>query len=222
MTAASPARRIPSELLDALTSFESPVVFNPWSEQDSLDLHWGSGADAEMRMERLQQHFDCDPLFILIGEAPGYQGCHFSGVPFTNEKLIMQGKVPRVSIEYGRITTRELPWCEPSATIVWRVLHELGIADRVVMWNAFAWHPHRQGEPYSNRAPSRAELDAGLPVLRAVLDHFTGVPVVPVGRVAEVTLSALGIKTRPGIRHPANGGAGKFRSGLREIVEALR
>lgn len=217
MTAASPVRQLPAELISGIVGSLFLNVFNPWIQIDPMD---GPNASAA-RLTRLRAHFNCDPLLILIGEAPGYQGCHFSGVPFTNEKLILENMIPRVSAPSGRFTLRDRPWCEPSATIVWRALHELGIADRVVMWNAFAWHPHKPGEPYSNRAPTRAEIDAGLPVLRAVLDHFAGVPVVPVGRVAEVTLSALGIKTRPGIRHPANGGASKFRAGLREIVEGM-
>ncbi len=174
-----------------------------------------------LRFYRLERHFDCDPLMLLVGEAPGYQGCHFSGVPFTNEKLILDGKIPRVHAP-ARITSRQRSFCEPSATIVWGALHDLGFADRVVMWNAFAWHPHKPGEPYSNRAPARAELQSGIPVLRAVLSHFSGVPIVPIGRVAESTLKLMGVEARPALRHPSMGGASQFRAGLTEIAEAMK
>ena len=70
------------------------------------------------------------------------------------------------------------------------------------MWNAFAWHPHEPGKPYSNREPTPEELRKGLPVLRGVLSHFAGVPVVPVGRKAEETLMVLKVKAMPWVRHP--------------------
>jgi hypothetical protein len=200
-----------TELLDSLTRFSSPNVFNPWSSRDEKDC---TGLGADGRKRRLLQHFDCNPIMILVGEAPGYQGCRFSGVPYTSERLILSGRIPRIT-ESGRLTTRKLSFSEPSATVVWGMLDDLGIGDRVVMWNAFAWHPHEPGNPYSNRAPSRAELAAGLPILCGVMAHFAGVPVVPVGRKAEETLMALEVKAMPWVRHPSRSGAALFREELR-------
>lgn len=191
-------------------------MFNPWRHDDPLDAAAGAAA---ARVTRLRAHFDCRPALILVGEAPGYQGCHFSGIPFTNEKLILQGAIPRVSAS-RRLTTRERPWCEPSATIVWRNLHALGLADRAVLWNTFAWHPFKAGNRLSNRTPTRTEVDAGLTVLRAVLAHFDGAPVVPVGRIAARTLAQLGVRATPAVRHPAMGGATEFGRGLAGIVGA--
>lgn len=201
-------------LITLLQQFEAPDVFNPWRQADPLDLARGGAA---RRIERLRAHFDCRPELLLVGEAPGYQGCHFSGIPFTNEKLICAGAIPRVS-SATRLTTRPRPWCEPSATIVWRTLGELGLADRAILWNTFAWHPHKPGNPLSNRTPTRAEIAAGLGVLRAVLGHFKNVPVVPVGQVAGRTLAALGIATLPPVRHPSMGGAKEFARGLAQLA----
>jgi uracil-DNA glycosylase len=200
------------ELVGLVGSYSGPDVFNPWRDGDPLDDRDGPGN----RRIRLFQHFDCEPTFLLIGEAPGYQGCHFSGVPFTNEKLILDGVVPRVT-RRQRITSRPRPWSEPSATIVWRVLHALGVAERTVMWNAFAWHPHKAGEPMSNRRPTQTELVGGLSVVRAVLSHFSAARVVAVGRVAEVTLKRLSIPFDAAIRHPSMGGATEFEAGMRKL-----
>jgi uracil-DNA glycosylase len=206
------------DLVMSLSVFRAPNVFNPWGEVDTLDrLHAFGAMD---RRTRLYQHFDCTPRFLLIGEAPGYQGCHFSGVPFTNEKLLLDGVVPRVTCD-GRITTREKPWSEPSATIVWRTLHELGIAESTVMWNAFAWHPHKPGEPMSNRAPTRAELIAGAFALRAVLEHFDGAKLIAVGQVALKAIDRLNLGgpwEPSAVRHPSMGGAKEFEMGMREFV----
>ncbi|PTX98509.1 uracil-DNA glycosylase [Opitutus sp. ER46] len=196
-----------------LQQFKAPQVFNPWTDEDPLDALGGASAG---RVERLRAHFDCKPAVVLLGEAPGYQGCHFSGIPFTNEKLILEGAIPRVTSVF-RLTTRERPWCEPSATIVWRTLRELGLAERTVLWNTFAWHPHKPGDRLSNRTPTRTEVESGLEVLRAVLKHFAGAAVVPVGQIAGRTLASLGVEALPPVRHPAMGGATAFRKGLEDL-----
>lgn len=205
-----------NRIIHALQQFDAPNVFNPWRQDDPMDAVCGG---AESRTERLRAHFDCKPVLMLVGEAPGYQGCHFSGVAFTNEKLILDGAIPRVSSVF-RLTTRERPWCEPSATIVWRTLREFGLAERTVLWNAFAWHPHKSGTPLSNRTPTPQEVAAGNVALRAVTTHFAGVPIVPVGQVAARALLNMGIATLPPVRHPSMGGATMFREGIRNLISA--
>lgn len=197
-----------------LVDYRSANVFNPWGEDDATDSYPGGAA---MRLMRLEEHFACEPKFLLVGEAPGYQGCHFSGVPFTNEKLLLEGRVPRLKVNL-RITQRELPWSEPSATIMWRTLHELAIADRTVMWNAFAWHPYKPGAPMTNRAPTENELLNGSRVLRAVIEHFPGVHIIAVGRVAEKILRRFEVRTHGAVRHPSMGGATAFREGMSALV----
>lgn len=203
---------IRSVIEDQIGTFTKENVFNPWLESDDLDIE-PANAPGDRR-KRLAQHFDCDPQFVLIGEAPGYQGCHFSGVPFTNEALLVDRAVPRVTIEHDRITHRPLPWREPSATIVWGELYKLKLAERVVMWNAYAWHPFNKGEMHSNRTPTKSELSAGIGVLRSVLSLFPHARVIAVGNNAEWSLCQLGIRYDGKVRHPANGGANEFRKQL--------
>lgn len=205
-----------NDLIEQLAEFTAPNVFNPWRDMDPLDVGFGH----LHRRLRLARHFNVRPKLLLIGEAPGYQGCHFSGVPFTNEKLILDGAIPRVHTT-GRLTKRERPWREPSATIVWRTLHELGLAEHVVLWNAFAWHPHKPGNPMSNRAPTRTELEQGRPVLMKVLEYFEGVPIVPVGRVAARTLADLKVEAMHNVRHPSMGGANDFCTGMMNLARKL-
>ena len=202
---------------DALQQFRAPGVFNPWAERDPLDMGDG-GPDA--RLARLKAHFDVDPLLVLIGEAAGYQGCHFSGLAFTNERLMLEGRIPRVAVD-GRFTARPRPWCEPSATVVWGALHAHGVAPRTVLWNSFAWHPFKDGNLYSNRAPTRAELEAGRAVLDGVLGAFAGAALVAVGQVAGRSLRALGREPTAVLRHPSMGGANEFRAGLGQLVAGL-
>jgi len=208
---------------EALRAFRSRHVFNPWAERDPLDATGGAGRPElgpAGRLARLRAHFAVAPALVLLGEACGYQGCHFSGLPFTNEKLLLAGRIPRVSV-VARLTTRPQPWCEPSATVVWGALHALGLAERTVLWNAFAWHPFRPGIPYSNRAPTREELAAGRDVLDGVLDAFTRASLVAVGKVAQRALRELGREPCATLRHPSMGGADKFRTGLAALAAQL-
>jgi hypothetical protein len=133
---------------------------------------------------------------LLVGEAAGYRGARVSGLPFTSERQLT-GAGP----------------AEATATIVHRVLAELGLEHEVLLWNVLPAHPHLPGRPRTNRRPRRAEVEAGRPFLAELA---RGRRVVPVGRVAG---DALGL---PSIRHPSRGGAHAFQRGLAELrLEAL-
>lgn len=204
------ARRGPQQRLGS--------VFNPWKDRDPIDLPDDGPDDRRLR---LLFHFTgiVPPKLLLVGEAPGYQGCHFSGVPFTNEALIAEGVVPRMP--QARITTREKPWSEPSARIVWSTLHELQLAERVVMWNAYPWHPHVDGDPMTNRTPKTTEIKEGLHLLQSVIRAFPDALLVAVGRKSEQALGLLGNRDFYRVRHPSMGGANEFRDGMRGIAGEL-
>lgn len=208
------ARR--SAFLDMLRAASPAGTFNPWRDRDpDTDLH--ADAPAE-RLGRLEAHFSTRAGHVLVGEAAGYQGCKVSGIPFTSERLILEGRIPRVTTRQARLSSRARPWSEPSATTVWGTLHDLGIAGEAVLWNAFPWHPHRPGELQSNRTPTPAERAAGLPVLAAALALFPRARVFAVGRQAQSALEQSGVAAIP-LRHPSMGGATRFRQ---ELHAALR
>jgi hypothetical protein len=202
--------------LHRLRSYRAEHVFNPWAQRNADDLP-GNGPAA--RLERLAAHVGVDAAQVLIGEAPGYQGCRVSGIPFTSERLIMAGLIPRVGAQSARLSARPRPWSEPSATIVWSALHELGIAHTTVLWNTFPWHPHRPDNPYSNRAPTRAECQLGLSIVETLLAGLPHARLFAVGRYAERVLREIG-REAVVLRHPAQGGAGQFRRTLRAALSA--
>jgi uracil-DNA glycosylase len=197
----------------ALQSYTKPDVFNPWRDTDVHDVYefaW------KMRTARLRLHLELPAKFLLIGEAPGYRGCHFSGIPFTCEKQLCDGIVPRIADEH-RITKRELPYSEASATVIWRTLYQLNIANDTKMWNAFAWHPHVEGLPMSNRTPTPREVHDAAPLLGAVIDQFRDAKIIAVGAISSRMLKALDVGHYP-VRHPSMGGARTFLEQMEKLV----
>lgn len=205
-----PTMALIDRLLHALANAPPrPGLYNPWREQDGFDLH----ADAvRQRRSRLCKHFDTKPRVILIGESPGYQGARYSGIPFTSERLLCEGLIPRIE-SCPRLTSRARPFSEPSATIVWGTAEALGVAEQMILWNAQPFHPMKPGQPLSNRTPTAEELEAGMDILQMVLQLHSGARVVAVGQKAHRSLTQLGCRFTA-IRHPAYGGAGEFAAGL--------
>jgi uracil-DNA glycosylase len=147
-----------------------------------------------LRRARLRTYLEsrAGAPFVLVGEAAGYRGARISGIPFTSERQLT-GTGP----------------AEATATIVHRVLTELGVEDEVLLWNVVPTHP---GSETSNRRPTRAEVAAAAPFL----DELTrGRTAIAVGRLAAAALDA------PYVRHPSHGGAAAFEQGLRRAFATI-
>jgi hypothetical protein len=190
-------------------------LFNPWRDCCPHDAPGNGPAE---KLNRLAHHLDCNPEFILAGEAPGYQGCRYSGIAFTSERLLGEGAIPRIPTLTGRLSIRRLPFSEPSATIVWKTLYRLGIEERTILWNAMQLHPYRLDNLWSNRTPAPEEIRLGEPALRVLIETFPAARIVAVGKKSEELLREMGIPIAGSVRHPANGGATKFAAGLKDLM----
>ena len=129
-------------LTDTLPSGRA-TLFNPWRDPCTDDKLRN---DPEAKLARLAAHLDCDPKLILCGEAQSYRGCRHSGIAFTSEHLLLEGTIPRIPAMSHRLTIKKSPYKEGSATTIWKVLYELGIEERTVLWNAIQMHPHKPGK----------------------------------------------------------------------------
>jgi uracil-DNA glycosylase len=149
------------------------------------------GERAGLLRGRLERYLDehAEARVLVVAEAPGYRGTRVSGIPLTSERQLT-GSGP----------------AEATATIVHRVLAELGCGGDVLLWNAVPTHP---GDALSNRRPTPREVAAGIPFARELA---AGRRVVAVGRVAHEAFGGTYV------RHPSHGGAQAFRRGLRELL----
>jgi len=173
----------PLELVDRLARARIGETFNQY-------------AGASLLQERLRGYLEAraDAEIVLVGEAAGYRGARVSGLPFTSERQL-SGSGP----------------AEASATIVHRVLAELGVEDEVLLWNVVPTHP---GTATSNRRPTRAEVEAAAPFLRAIV---AGRQPIAVGRLAAAALDGAAY-----VRHPSHGGARSFAAGLERQFATIR
>lgn len=209
------------------------ALFNPWHDVDPL--HDASPGAPLVRREQLASYLGerQKATVILLAEALGYQGGHFTGIAMTSERLLLghlrhKGLGPELVFSGPpRRTSREdvKPdgFTEPTATIVWGAMHDLGVdTRRVILWNAFPWHPYKPDKGFlSNRTPCDEEVMLGRPVLRALMAYASGARVLAVGQKSASLLAAMGI-TAPALRHPANGGAGQFRAQFARLMTQPR
>ena len=195
-------------LLAELTRLRIGATFNQYADAGPDDV---PGA-AAIRLENLRAYLAERPGadVVCLGEAGGYQGMRWSGIAFTSERDLLRWGAPY------RTTCAARTWSEPSGTIVHKVLAELGAEHRVILWNTVPTHPHRPGEPLSNRRPTIAEVEAGAPLAMRLVELVRPRTVVAVGRIAESVLPA----GTAYVRHPANAGGPAFREGMRAIVAA--
>jgi len=171
----------PPDLVARLADAEIGETFNQYAASPLLPDRLRSYLEARRKAE-----------VVLVGEAAGYRGARVSGIPFTSE--------------------RQLTGCGPAeatATIVHRVLAELGAEEDVLLWNVVPTHP---GSETSNRRPTRAEVEDAAPFL---VELTRGRSSIAVGRLAAAVLEA------PYIRHPSHGGAAAFEAGLRRVFATI-
>lgn len=225
------------DFLHMLKKSPPGAVFNPWWQVDKQN-DIGRNAPG-IRRKQLGAYLRArkgKAKFVVIGEALGYRGGHFSGIPMTSERILL-GKKKDAGIDPEQIfsspavagprRTSKPQKCrhgfsEPTATIVWGTLLRLGLKpEQFVLWNAFPWHSFdsRRGM-LSNRMPNKSERAAGLPVLKAFLELFSCDQVVALGEIAAAQLEELNVNAHC-VRHPASGGAKLFRQQIGRIVSKL-
>jgi hypothetical protein len=223
------------DFLRLLKNSPSGAVFNPWWQVDEQD---DAGRDGPaIRRNQLRAYLEerlGKSKVAIIGEALGFRGGHFSGIPMTSERILL-GKKKDSGIHPEQVfssiqarRTSKPQKCpdglsEPTATIVWGALLKQGLKpQQFVLWNAFPWHSFdsRRGM-LSNRMPNKSERSAGLSVLKAFLDLFPCNEILALGNVAGLQLKELNAEIYQ-VRHPASGGAKLFRQQISGIAQKMR
>jgi uracil-DNA glycosylase len=225
------------------------AVFNPWwqvDEQNDIDRN-----APEIRRKHLASYFGerlGKARLAIVGEALGYRGGHFSGIPMTSERMLLRKKS---EIEAALSQHRDLSrraghggrrpplqiicsikpcrtskpsvcpdgFSEPTATIVWGALLKIGVLpDEFVLWNAFPWHSF---DPHRGLLSNRMPNKSDQLVGRPVLKAF--LELFPCEQIVALGKIAAAQLEQLGfnahcVRHPASGGAKLFRQQIAKIV----
>lgn len=223
-----------NSLFKELKNTPEGPFFNPWFQRDTK--HDLSDNAPDIRYNQLAQYLAerlDSAKYLFIAEALGYQGGHFTGIAMTSERILLGHHEPVHGIpadgafctvdpqRTSKPAVNEKGMSEPTATIMWKAIYQLEIDPyETVLWNALPWHPYDPNDGLlSNRTPTDNELEKGYPALRTFLDLFEGAEIIAVGRKCEHSLDAFGITDYTPVRHPANGGAPKFRKQMKELLE---
>src|SRR6476646_9782048 len=218
------SRKQLDSFVQRLKASPSGAVFNPWWE---VDRENDTGRIAPIIRRQQLRAYVRERLgrakLVVIGEALGYRGGHFSGIPMTPARMLLR-KQRHIVAGIKPRRTSEASVCpdgfsEPTATIVWGALLKIGVLpDEFVLWNAFPWHSFdsRRGL-LSNRMPNKSEQFSGRLVLTAFLALFPCPQIVALGKIAAAQLEQLGVNAHC-LRHPASGGAKLFREQIAKIV----
>ena len=159
------------------------------------------------------------PRILIVGEAPGYDGCRITGIPFTSGAAIKNVNHPilaelRPLVELSSIES------EKTSTIVWEYLLTLKFAP--LFWNSFPFHPYPGGNNRDNRRPTSSEISDGVYFLKEIFSLFQAEAVFGLGRAGEdCAKQAFPEKDVQYIRHPSRGGKPAFISGMDEKVARI-
>jgi uracil-DNA glycosylase len=232
-----------------LKTSPSGAVFNPWWQIDEQN-DIGPQAPA-IRRKHLAVYFRerlGKARLAIVGEALGYRGGHFSGIPMTSERMLLGrqsaivaalserrnlqhragdgGRRPPLQILSGikqRRTSKPSVcpngFSEPTATIVWGALLTIGVLpDEFVLWNAFPWHSF---DPRRGLLSNRMPNKSEQLSGRPVLKAF--LELFRCDQIVALGKIAVAQLEQLGfnahcVRHPASGGAKLFRQQIAKIV----
>lgn len=181
------------------------TVFNPYKDKKILN-------NLREYLLYLKKH---NTSILLVGESPGYNGCRWTGIPFTSGDMVRNSKHKMFKKIGERIFLKRVVK-ENTGTIMWEFLGK----DKPVpiLWNSFPFHPHKEGKPESNRKPSSSEVQEGIEYLKMIYDIFEPDTIYSLGRVGEKILKTTFLeKEIKYIRHPSRGGKNGFVQGMEFI-----
>ena len=229
------------------------AVFNPWWQVDKQN---DIGRNAPLiRRSHLRAYLRKrlgKAKVAVIGEALGYRGGHFSGIPMTSERILLGEKKDIVAALYERRNLHERVsdgghrpalqiigsikprrtsnsgkcpegFSEPTATIVWGTLLRLGVKpEQFVLWNAFPWHSF---DSRRGMLSNRMPTKQERSVGLSVLEAFLDLfPCDEIVALGKVAASQLEKLNVKSFRarHPASGGAKLFRQQIGKVVAQLK
>lgn len=169
----------------SLYSYHNKNCFNPWKD---VDLFVDVPSANIIRQENLLK-FLYDRLFaevIFVGEAPGYNGCRFSGVPFYDEY-----RLSLLSSDYKQSSISKNLKKERTSSIVYNNFNLWKNNLYWVAWNIFPFHPYKNGYKTRNRHPDSFEIIETIELLYSFLQIYKNSKIYAIGRISEYYINNI-------------------------------
>jgi uracil-DNA glycosylase len=207
-----------NEFVGELSSISLPNVFNPYRDVCDLSDHVASPYLRSRNLTFFLSAVSNRQVYsIWLGRDLGYRGGRRTGIPLTDEFHLSALQNAFGIFGVVKATTDdEEPVKERTATEVWKMLRL--IAEPVLLWNVFPFHPFDKDDPLSNRRHTAQEFDLCRDILTTVLDWLNPTIVVALGSDAESAVLSLGRRCER-VRHPSYGGQAHFAQAIQEIYE---
>lgn len=198
-----------NNLVDQIASVDITDTFNPYSNTcETFDKEDAASTRLHMLRTLLHSAKEHHVDSIWIGRDLGYRGGRRTGLALTDDYHIAEHG-SRWGLEFIRPTNGTVVK-ERTATVIWNQLLQLNA--NIFMWNVFPFHPHKPGNPLSNRQHNAAERRIGMEILSELISLINPKNVVCIGNDAASAVAKL--QTRQNfykVRHPSYGGHTEFR-----------
>lgn len=199
-----------SQVIFKITTDE--LLFNQYKHIDpKLDKPNGN-VIRQFNLKLYFESFKINPAYLLLGEAPGPNGCRFSGIPFTSERQLVE---PTFWLHGVQSSSANYPYEEMSGRVLWNTLSI--VHEKFFIYNAIPFHPFLEGNPLSIRTPKAEEIERYTIHLRDIVQILKPEQCVAIGRVAEKAFKSIGINNVVYARHMSHGGETAFVDKMREI-----
>ena len=208
-----------TDFVESLSELEFENTFNPYSNQcDVHDLYSAPHSRKQTLLSMLVATTQREVDSLWIGRDLGYRGGRRTGLAFTDD-VNVQAHTGRWGLSVQRATRGDVV-VEQTAAVIWRVLSQ--VKEPVFLWNVFPLHPHKPGNPFSNRSHNSRERRAGEELLSQLIALLRPRRLVAIGNDAGQTTRRLCNRHKViQVRHPSHGGQTRFLTQMNELYPGI-
>lgn len=201
--------------IDELSKVGLPNVFNPYSDQCEVhDVKDAPVLRARVLAEILYRATQSEVDAIWIGRDLGYRGGRRTGLALTDD-VHLNAHSARWGLSGCRATKGE-KMAERTAAVIWGELKKL--TQPIFLWNVFPFHPHDEGDQFTNRAHTKNERALGEDILADLIKLLRPKRLIAIGNDAGlVARRHEAFANTVQIRHPSYGGKREFVAQTREL-----
>ena len=205
----------PLQFVEALREPSLENTFNPYSERCArYDRNDAPQLRSQALRSILETAAEREVECLWIGRDPGHRGGRRTGLAFTDDVQLHE-HAERWGLSITR-PTRGPKISEQTAAVIWKALSR--IESPVFLWNVFPLHPHKPGNPFSNRPHNARERRIGEEFLAELILLLQPRRLIAIGNDAANTARRLDDRrTVIQVRHPSHGGRAEFLGQIGEL-----